>query len=277
MADENLFKRALKFVGNATNSFISWDPKASNSAGEFKLSGPVRYTGTECLPTRYERLWIAGQMGTPGVVGDILNAAEATRMLVDREFELVGTNAASSCAAYHADGGILLTTTATANDQVIIAPHLTAGISAWTGVTWGTDDQTSWECDLQTGASITAVIIWAGLKLTNTPTAATDADQVYFRYQDGVTSGDWVCESSIGSTLTATDSKVAVAVSTRYHLKITIDASRIARFYINGALIFTTTALTDATDLIPYVGVQTTTTAAKTLRVLGQGISRAIK
>jgi hypothetical protein len=226
------------------------------------------------LSRRFNLKWVAGQRQKPAIAAD-LQTSTATLSIADPEIEVLGTNATTALCTQHADGGILLTTAGASGDQMILAPHLTSGATAWTGTTWGTDDSTEWECHLKTGANITAVTIWAGLKLTNTPTSATDADQVFFRYQDTVVAGDWQAVSSIATVLTATDSGVAAAVSTEYHLRITIDSSRVARMFVNGAMIVATAALTNTTDFIPYIAVQANTAAAKTLRVFGQAISRA--
>ncbi len=142
-------------------------------------------------------------------------------------------------------------------------------------MSWGTDQETHWECHIKSGAAITNSIIWAGLKLTNTEVTATDDDQVFFRYENGVNSGNWEAISSIGGTDDEHDSGVTVAVDTEYHLKIVIQADRTALMYINGALVETSGALTDATDLIPYIGIAADGAAeAKTLNVYGQSISR---
>lgn len=228
------------------------------------------------LGERYNLRWTAGQRGKPGLNADINSATEAVREIADPDFELLGTNATSGSATFFAEGGITLTTAGASADQVILLPHLDANQSAWTQVTWGTDKQTVWECDISTAASIADCIIWAGLKLTNTPTVATDNDQVFIRYEAGVNDGEFQVISSIGGTDTTTDSGVVVAVSTRYRLRIAIGADRTARIYINGALIYTTAALTDATDLKPYIGVQSSAVAAKSIRVYGQAISRTI-
>ena len=262
----------LTWYGNIPTAYFSWDA----SANLFELRGPARTRGWNVLPTRYELKWVAGERGKPGINADIQDASEAVRMIADPNFEVLGTNGVSASTAYYAEGGITLTTAGANNDQVIIAPHLDASQSPWTQVTWGTDKETVWECDISTSSNITANIIWAGLKLTNTSTTATDNDQVFFRYAAGTNSGKWQAIYSIGGTDTADDSGVTVTVSTRYHLKISIDSSRIARMYINGVLVSTSTALTDATDFIPYIGVQATTGSAKSLVVHGQSISRVI-
>ena len=118
-------------------------------------------------------------------------------------------------------------------------------------------------------------MLWAGLKLTNTPVIATDDDQAFFRFAPADNSGKWAAVNSIGGTDDAADSGVTVAASTVYHLAISISAARVATFYINGVLVETTAALTDAVDLIPFIGVQeTTTTEGKSLTVQAQAIER---
>jgi hypothetical protein len=227
------------------------------------------------LSRRYELRWTAGARGKPGLNADIQNAAEATREIADPDFELLGTNATSGSSAINAEGGVRLTTAGADGDEVILVPHLDASQSAWGLVTWGTDREVEWECFIKSGSNITNAIIWAGLKLTNTEVTVTDNDQVFFRYEDDVNSGKFQAIYSIGGTDTATDAAVTVATSTQYHLRISIDASRIARMYINDALVATSTALTDATDLIPYIGVAADgAAAAKSIDVYGQAISR---
>lgn len=191
------------------------------------------------------------------------------------DFEVLGTNASADDVTYGSTiGGIQLQTDGADNDQVIILPHLDASQTAWTGIEWGTENQTEWECILRTDASVAALTIWAGLKLTNTSVVATDADQVFFRFDAAV--ANWEATTSIGGTDTETDTGVAVAANTTYKLKISIDSSRIARFYIDNVLVHTTTALTDNIDLIPYVGVHANTGAAKTIHLVKQKISRIV-
>lgn len=243
----------------------------------FNQQVPGRLTGVNALSRRYELKWVAGQRGKPGLNADINSATEATREIADPDFEVLGNNASSDDVTFNAEGGIKLETDGGGTDSVIILPHLDANQSAWTQVTWGTDKETIWEADIATGSSIAnAVTIWAGLKLTNTSTTATDNDQVFFRYTAATASGQWQCIYSIGGTDTATASGVTVAASTRYHLKIVIDDARVPYFFINGVLVVTGTALTDTTDLIPYIGILEGSGAAKHMYIYGQAISRNI-
>lgn len=227
------------------------------------------------VPSRIELTHIAGWRGKPGVNADILSATEATRMIVDPMFELLGVNAVSGSSSFNAEGGIDLATAGADADSVILAPHLDANLSPWTRYTWGTDKQVVWQCRLATKTDIDHCAIWAGLKLTNTPVTATDDNQVFFRYENGVNSGAWQAIYSIGGTDSVNDSGVVVAASTTYELALAIDADRVARMFIDNALVATSTALTDATDLIPYVGVLADgEEAAKTITYYGQHISR---
>jgi len=154
-------------------------------------------------------------------------------------------------------------------------PHADANQSPWARVTWGTDRSARWDCHIKSGPSIADTILWAGLKLTSTDVVATDADQVFFRYQNGVNDGEWQAVNSIGDSDDAHDTNVAVAANTAYHLVIEIDGSRVARFYINNTLVETSAALTNEIDLVPFIGVKADgDAAAKYVYLRGQGISR---
>jgi hypothetical protein len=224
---------------------------------------------------RYCLSWTAGQRGKPGLNADIQNAAEATRMIADPDFELLGTSATSGSSAFYAEGGITLTTAGASADQVILLPHLDANQSAWAQVTWGTDQEVDWEGLVQTGASIAAATIWAGLKITNTPTVITDADQAFFRYEPATNGGKWQVVYSVGGTDYTEDTGVTVVASTRYLLAVHFDEQRFAHFFINGAKVAQSkVAMTNAVDLIPYIGVQADAAAAKSIVVMGEAISR---
>lgn len=234
---------------------------------------PVRFNS---LSSRFELKWVAGARGKPSLNADIDSTTEAVREIANPDFEVLGTNATSALSTFYAEGGITETTAGADGDAQIILPHLAANQSAWKQITWGTGKQVEWECDLSTGAAITNITIWAGLKLTNTATTATDDDQCFFRFTPATNSGKWQALYSIAGTDTAVDSGVTVVLSSRYYFKIIIDSSRIARMYINGALVATSTALTSV-NLIPYIGVSATgAAAAKSISVHGQSISRVI-
>ena len=256
----------------AANSRLELDV----SAQQLSLFGPARLRGFNMLSPRYELKWTAGARGKPAANGAILNATESPRMIADPDFEILGTNASSDDVTFYAEGGITFQTDGADNDQVILVPHLDGNQTAWTQVTWGTDQETEWECLIRTAASVATQTIWCGLKLTNTSVTATDDDQAFFRYAAATNSGKWQAISSRADVDVATDTGVTVAANTDYHLKITIDADRIPRFYINGVLVDTGAALVTAKDLIPYIGIHANHATAHSLHVRGQAISRKL-
>lgn len=207
---------------------------------------------------------------------DQVHTVELARQ-ANKHFEILGTNASDDDVTFSSTfAGLQLQTDGGDNDQVIVLPHLDSGATAWTGVKWGTENQVVWECALRTDSSVAAILLWAGLKLTNTPTIATDDDQVFFRFSTDDSNSNWRCISSVAGTDTNTDSGVAVAASTTYKLRIVIDSARKAEFWIDNVLVHKTGALTNDVDLIPYVGVQALGGAVKTLHLGYEKISRIL-
>jgi len=218
--------------------------------------------------------------------GNTYNTAGFTALLTaNRNFELLGTNAVSADVTRNAEGGLNLATHGGGTDFAYFAPHLNSEQSPWTTNTWGSDQETTWEVDFKSGSSIgNAVVYWMGLKLTGTATLATDNDQAYFSYTAANSGGRWEANYSVGGTDTTIDTGLlggaAVATSTRYRLKIVIDSARIPYFYVQVGLtapmnlVAVGAALTDATDFIPYIGVQEASAAAKTIVVYSTAISR---
>lgn len=225
----------------------------------------------------------------PGLTADIIPASAddgndgatkaefAALAVANKHFEILGTSASSDDITFAAtDAGILCTLDGADNDQIIVLPHLDTNQTAWTGVQWGTENQVEWECAIKTGSVVTTTLLWAGLKLTNTPTIITDDDQVMFRFSTDDSDTTWRCVSSIANTDTNTDSGITVAAATWYRLRIKILSSRAAEFYINDVLITRTTALTNDVDLIPYVGCQALDTMAPVFTLAYEKISRVL-
>lgn len=213
----------------------------------------------------YRKIW----MRPPGLNADIQSTSESVNAIIDQEFELLGTNAVSTCATISTTGGCKLTTTTASSDSCIILPHLDASQSAWATTLWSSAKSASYETTVETDASVALMTIWAGFKLTNTPVVATDADQVFFRYQDTQSGGKWEFIVSVADTdytyAVPTTVVAAVAASTRYRLRIEIGADRRPMGFINDKPISggPFPALTSLTTLKPYFGVLTGTTAAK--------------
>ena len=271
----NTMSGATTFSAAVVNSSTLAQSGVATFTGKI-VNKPITTNQFEGLDNRYRLVWIAGQQGLPGVNGDILNASEAVNAIADKHFEVLGSGATTDDVTYYAEGGITLTTDGGGTNGVTLLPHLDAEQTPWTGITWGSDKQVRWECLISTASNIADIVIFAGLKLTNTAVTATDADQVFFRFAPGVQSGVWEAITSVANTDDAHNTTLTVLASTLYHLLIDIDASRVPKFYINGVLRETGSALTDTTDFIPYIGVLESTGTGKVLQVHAQAISRVI-
>ena len=206
----------------------------------------------------------------------------APEVNLDFEVQNAGTAVAT---ALNVEGGVLMSTDSSGGAHQICMPHLDTGQSLWSTMTWGTDKEVAFNAHIVTGASIDDTIIIAGFKLTKVVTTATDADQVFFRLDDGTNSGRWQAISSGAAMITSCtasgddtgDTGVAGAASTEYILTIIVDADRVARFFINHEFKYEAPcAMDDATDLIPYVGVQADAAASKTMRIISLACSRDV-
>ena len=228
-------------------------------------------------------------------------SALALHVLANKNFEVLGTNMTSALSTRNATAaGITLTTAGADQDQAIVLPHIDSNQTAWTGTKWGTENQTVWECSINTNA-IDNQKLWAGLKLTNDQLVATDANQAFFKFQTDATNSEaftdftkWHFIHSIGGTDYISQLPITVAANTIYHFKIEIDSDRKLSIFVDGqqynitstsgstggtAVTTGTTksaALTDDVDFIPYIGIEAGAAAAEAVDVHYQCISRTI-
>ena len=224
------------------------------------VTGNVHISGTltagnvvnETFNSRYELSDYFEQK--PGINADIQNASEAHRMIVSRNFEIQGDGGTSAlCTFDTARSGILLTTDTSDDDEMVILPHQDANQTAWSNITWGTDNQVQWECAVTPHATAAnaknTVRYVAGLGQNATLLAAAHGhsqytDQVLFyydsdnsaatdmlRYQEQTTT--WHCVYSNNGTDYVTNLGVVFTEGTTYKLKIVIDGSRQPAVYIN--------------------------------------------
>ena len=241
---------------------------------------------------------------------DQASTVEVQRTLND-DWEVAGTNMTSALVTFGATtGGILATTATTDQDQAIIYPHLdndgtadTGAITAWSGVQWGTENETHWETSIMLPA-IDNQKVFCGLKLTGTANGqlvVTDDDQAYFKFQTDATNSEaftdftkWHFVHSIGGTDYISQLPITVAANTPYHLKIKIDSDRKASIFVNGEQYNVTTtsgstggtavtkgttptaALTDDVDFIPYNGIECGAGAAEALNTHFIAMSRLV-
>ena len=225
-----------------------------------------------------------------------------------KNFEVLGTNMTSALSTFATtSAGINITTAGADQDQAILAPHLdnagtgdTDSISAWTGVQWGTENSTHWECSIMLPA-IDNQKVWAGLKLTNDQLVATDANQAFFKFQTDATNSEafddftkWHLVHSVDGTDFISQIPITVAANTPYHFKIEIDSDRKAAVFVNGQQYNVTTTsgstggtavstgttktggLTDDVDFIPYIGIEEGAAAAEAVNIHYTAISRAM-
>ena len=228
-------------------------------------------------------------------------SALALHVLANKNFEVLGTNMTSALSTRNATAaGITLTTAGADADQAIVLPHLDANQTAWTGNKWGTENQTVWECSINTNA-IDNQKLWAGLKLTNDQLVATDDDQAFFKFQTDATNSEaftdftkWHFVHSVGGTDFISVLPITVVANTIYHLKIEIDSARKLSIFVDGQQYNITTtsgstggtavttgttksgAMTDDVDLIPYIGIEAGAAAAEAVDVHYQCISRTL-
>ena len=229
----------------------------------------------------------------PGLNANIdqVSTVEVQRAL-NRNWEALGTNVTTALVTFAStSAGVLATTAGADQDQAILTPHLDTAATAWAGTKWGTENETHFETSIMLPA-IDNQKVWAGLKLTNDQLVATDANQVFFKFQTDATNSEaftdftkWHFVHSIGGTDYISQLPITVAANTPYHLKITIDSDRKASIFVNGVQYNVTTtsgstggtavttgttpstALTDDIDLIPYVGIEAGAAAAEAVNV----------
>ena len=167
---------------------------------------------------------------------DQVYTVEAARA-ASQHLEIGGTGVGDDDITFRPGGGVDCETEADDGDQVIVMAHLDAGPStALAGIGWDTSQRPLFYANVITGPvadDIDDCVLWAGYKLTEVDVTATDDDQFFFRYENGVNGGRWQAISSNNGTDTATDTGVTVAFNNNYRLMIEVDRDLIAHYYIN--------------------------------------------
>jgi hypothetical protein len=194
-------------------------------------------------------------------------------------WEMAGTNAASLTAGTHSTGGgIKMLTAGADNDQVILSPHVDAQQSALNTIDFQTDDECYIGTRIATDSAVTTMLIHFGFDLTPTTLdETTDADQAFFSFDTDNSDTTWMANWSVGGTDTEYNTGIAVSASTAYTLAISIDADRVAHFFINSKREASSAALTSGIDFKPFLGIQSLSgSAARTLYcrkiIVGKGV-----
>jgi len=271
------------------------------SKNNYKLYSTTASTGVEhdrtisdpAMDARrfYLEEWFLQRPGLNANI-DQVSTVEVQRAL-NRNWEALGTNMTTAlCTFASTSAGVLATTAGSDQDQAILTPHLDTAATAWAGCKWGTENSVSFETSIMLPA-LDNQKVWAGLKLTNDQLVATDANQVFFKYQTDATNSEaftdftkWHFVHSIGGTDYISQLPITVAANTPYHLKIDIDSDRKATAFVNGVQynltstagstggtsvtavqpgvqVTKTAALTNDVDFIPYVGIEAGAAAAE--------------
>jgi len=243
----------------------------------------------------------------PQLNAALADATESTRVVANRDFEVIGTNMTSALATFSTThGGVLLTTAGADQDQAILLPHTDSAQTAWDDVIWGTENSVEWEASISLPA-IDNQWVWAGLKKAEGLELATDTEQAFFTFgtdtdNSGQTLTDftkWHFVHSIGGTDYISQLPITVAADTPYHLKVVIDSDRKATIYVNGIqynvtstsgstggtavtavqpskAVVKTAAITNDVPFKPYIGIEANAGAAEALNVHYQSISRVV-
>jgi hypothetical protein len=211
---------------------------------------------------RFERRPFLNASLAPASADDAADGATAAEialmMSANPLLEIQGTNADDAGVEALEGGGIRFETAGADGDEHILAAHADANQSSLLTANWDSRNRPLFMANILTGpeaADITNCIIWAGWKLTSTEVTATDADQAFFRYENGVNGGRWQAITSVAGVDDAHDTGIAVAAGTLYRLLIDVDADRVPRFYINDRLVETGGALTALATLEFFIGV----------------------
>lgn len=153
---------------------------------------------------------------------------------------------------------INLVTTAADNSIVILDGTKNPSLAVLT------TDQPIFETYVVTPADLTRVEMWIGLKTAAVFTAVNGDAAIVISNDSASAATVWSYQvNAAAGDVTTT----AIAASTGYHIKISVDSSRIPTFYINNVLVATGAALTDATTVYPVIGVRNYTTSSRTLSV----------
>lgn len=229
-----------------------------------------------------------------------VEAAISALLSYDSEFEIVaGAGTPGACTVSTA-GGLTIASGGTSGNNAIIIPiksalsNLGAGsgviANAWNSTDWNSAKELDFRCSIRTPATITSMTICAGLKISSGNDSdllatGTDTDSIFFRYGTGDTiSTRWQVVANLNSTTptirdtanTQVGADATVAASTNYRFGILVDASRNVRLFINDkpVTLATPIVLTDNITFRPFIGVQTGTSAARSVTAQWLRLSR---
>lgn len=187
--------------------------------------------------------------------------------------------------ARNTKGGVLLTTQATTpadGDICILAGIATTGHDVLLN-----SNSMPWFHAVVSTSALTTRLAVAGLSVepdaVQPSSCSADAALFLADPDDDVTSGltaaemlNWVVVQTVAGVETYTATSVPIVADELVDLRIRFNADRKPLYYINGTLVHTGVAATDAQGLHSLVGVESTGAAQATLDVAFVSVSRAI-
>ena len=226
----------------------------------------------------------------------------------NQNFVLTGVDGGSSQDSQNigrdsAYAGVKIITGTTDNDRTVLSVRNghaelpgSADSSGWASVPFGTENKITFSTAFSIG-NINDISFWAGMKLTEVGTYATDANQAYFLYCANDDQGALTTNAnlhfiySVGGTDYITNLGIAISSASVYRLRIEFDQNRQISVYVNNVrygLVTTATAggatqsvsttkslaMTNDIDLLPFIGVQTHTTSTKGAQIPFVKLSR---
>ena len=210
---------------------------------------------------------IADQSGSDATAG-IERAVEA-----NQHWNLVGADAVYTDLAFAANGGVTLKPNGTAADQIGIEPLnvATVHIVGGSAITFPYDKSPAAEFGFTTGSSIDAMKLWMGFYTAlDDPYVHTDnqTDCALVQYVSATSSNFNVVNQVNNAKDGVVDTAIAIKASTAYSVKVAIDASYKAWYWIAeasdlgaGQVFSTPTVHRTGAALIPTLGMEQTSTA----------------
>jgi hypothetical protein len=189
---------------------------------------------------------------------DPTQAEVAAILAANLDLEIAGVNADDAGVEFLEGGGIRMETVGADGDEHILQAHTDTNQSSLAACNWDSRNRPLFMANILTGpeaADIDNCILWMGWKLTSAEAVATDADQAYFRYENGVNGGRWQAITEADSVNDSHDTGILVNSGTLYRLIVDVGPDRVPRYYINNRLVETGPALRALATFDFFIGV----------------------
>lgn len=212
---------------------------------------------------RFNQLPLLGTSIDPSTAADPSQAEIDAIFQANRDYQIAGTGAAATDAAYATSGGgIVLTAAGSQNDETMLISRNNPASASWLSNGLKPNLAGAFLAEVVLPSTITDILVALGVKLTATSTQATDDDSLYIAFDTGSGSANFRTIRSVGGTDSdPVDTGVAATASTTYRLLVIFDASGNGEVYLGlpGRMVRIASGLsmTAAAALLPVAGVKT--------------------